>query len=255
MTKCRAGDAKSSQFGKDGGVSLTGITGVHPRTAAIMSRTPRRTTGRPAAIIGGHRQGWQPSTTICDVLACQPSVETRSYLAGIGPRDEPRARGYSWCNSSLGIRAKRTPTTAKEYTEMAGMRETAGSFVEACDSGKGWAACQQYCEADARFTAQAAALADIDTVEAYAGWAKGLLTPLPDARCEIRSLAVDEERSAVIVCAIFRGTHSGEGGPLPPTGKQVESDYVYLLEFDGDRIRRMTKIWNDTVALQQLGWV
>ena len=51
------------------------------------------------------------------------------------------------------------------------------------------------------------------------------------------------------------GTHTGAGGPVPPTGKQVEADYVYVMAFDGDRIRHMTKIWNDAVSLKQLGWM
>jgi predicted ester cyclase len=54
--------------------------------------------------------------------------------------------------------------------------------------------------------------------------------------------------------AVFKGTHSGEGGPVPASGKQVETDYVYVMEFDGDRIRHMTKIWNDGYAMRQLGW-
>jgi hypothetical protein len=39
-----------------------------------------------------------------------------------------------------------------------------------------------------------------------------------------------------------------------PTGKRVEADYVYVMQFDGDRIRDMTKIWNDGESLRQLGW-
>jgi hypothetical protein len=27
------------------------------------------------------------------------------------------------------------------------------------------------------------------------------------------------------------------------------------MQFDGDRIRHMTKIWNDGISLQQLGWM
>jgi hypothetical protein len=27
-----------------------------------------------------------------------------------------------------------------------------------------------------------------------------------------------------------------------------------LDEFDGDRIRHMTKIWNDAISMKQLGW-
>ena len=44
------------------------------------------------------------------------------------------------------------------------------------------------------------------------------------------------------------------GGPGEPTGNSIAADYVYAMEFEGDQIRHMTKIWNDTVSLQQLGW-
>jgi hypothetical protein len=29
---------------------------------------------------------------------------------------------------------------------------------------------------------------------------------------------------------------------------------VYVMDFDGDRIRHLTKIWNDGISLVQLGW-
>jgi predicted ester cyclase len=77
----------------------------------------------------------------------------------------------------------------------------------------------------------------------------------PDARYELRAFAVDEGRNTAVAYAVFRGTHSGSGGPVPPSGKQVEADYVYAMKFEGDRIRHMTKIWNDGISLQQLGWV
>jgi predicted ester cyclase len=66
---------------------------------------------------------------------------------------------------------------------------------------------------------------------------------------------VDEERNHVSAFAVFSGAHTGDGGPVPPTGKKVETDYVYVMEFDGDRIRHMTEIWNDGVALKQFGWM
>jgi hypothetical protein len=43
-------------------------------------------------------------------------------------------------------------------------------------------------------------------------------------------------------------------GPSEPTDNTVAADYVYAMQFDGDRIRSVTKIWNDTISLQQLGW-
>ncbi len=115
--------------------------------------------------------------------------------------------------------------------------------------------CKEFCHPDASFSAQAGALADVDTVESYTEWTKGLLTPVPDGRYELRSFAVDEERNNVSAFAVFQGTQTGEGGPVPPTGNSVESDYVYVMDFEGGRIRHMTKIWNDAIALQQLGWM
>ena len=134
------------------------------------------------------------------------------------------------------------------------MKGTAERFFDACETGKGWEVCQQYCHSGATFSAQADALAGVDTLEGYADWMKGLLTPVPDGRYEVRSFAVDENRKNVAAYAVFRGTHTGAGGPVPPTGKSVATDYVYVLEFDGPKIRHMTKIWNDGPALRALGW-
>ncbi|GFG53430.1 ester cyclase [Mycolicibacterium agri] len=107
---------------------------------------------------------------------------------------------------------------------------------------------------DAKFTAQTDALADIGSLEAYTEWMKNLLTPLPDGTAEVRSFAVDEDRHNVAVHGVFRGTHTGEGGPVPPTGRSAAADYVYVMDFDGDKIAHMTTIWNDTFTLCQLGW-
>ena len=136
---------------------------------------------------------------------------------------------------------------------MSSIRETAAQFVDACDAGRGWEACRQFCHEDATFAVQADALADIDTLEAYTEWAKGLLGPIPDATYELKSLAVDEDGSTACGFSVFRGTNTGDG-PVPPTGNRVESDYVYVMQFENGRIRHVTKIWNDGHALRQLGW-
>lgn len=138
---------------------------------------------------------------------------------------------------------------------MGSTSEIAMEFFKACETGEGWAGCQAYCLADASFSSQAGPLADITTVEAYSEWMKGLLTFIPDGRYDIKTFADDRARQCVSVYAIFSGTHSAEGGPMPPTGKSVQSDYVYVMEFEGDKIRHMTKIWNAHWAMQQLGWL
>ena len=137
---------------------------------------------------------------------------------------------------------------------MSKILEQAKLFFDACDTGQGWEGCEVYCHPDATFSAQAAAISDIGTVEGYCEWMKGLLTPVPDGRYELKFFAADEERSCVAAFAIFHGTQTGPGGPVEPTGNTVAADYVYAMEFDGERIRHMTKIWNDVISLQQLGW-
>ena len=134
------------------------------------------------------------------------------------------------------------------------MKDTAQRFFDACEGGQGWEGCRQYCHADATFAAQASALGGVGTLEAYTDWMKSLYTPMPDASYVIRSFAVDDERRNVTAYGVFSGTHTGEGGPVPPTGKRVEADYAYVMTFEGDRIKHMTKIWNDAFSLQQLGW-
>lgn len=137
---------------------------------------------------------------------------------------------------------------------MSAIEETAQRFFDACETGKGWEVCRQYCHSDASFSAQADALSGVETLEAYTDWMKGLFTPVPDGRYELRSFAVDEGRKNAMAFAVFRGTHTGEGGPVPPTGQEVEADYVYVMDFDDDRIRHMTKVWNDGITMKQLRW-
>ena len=136
---------------------------------------------------------------------------------------------------------------------MATITETAKAFFEACEAGKGWDVCQAYCTPDASFAAQAEPLAETRTLKDYAEWMKGLLTFVPDGRYTLRSFATDADRNSVCAYAVFHGTHTGQGGPCPPTGKSTNTDYVYVMEFAGDKIRHMTKIWNAGWAIRELG--
>ncbi len=137
---------------------------------------------------------------------------------------------------------------------MASLDGTARGFFEACETGKGWAACQAYCNPDASFSCQADALAGVRTLAAYCDWMQGLFGPVPDGSYEITAWGVDHERGTVVAAAIFSGTNSGEGGPVPATGKRIESDYVYVMSFDGERIAHVTKIWNSDWTLRAFGW-
>lgn len=137
---------------------------------------------------------------------------------------------------------------------MATITETAHAFFEACESGKGWDDCQAYCSPDATFSAQCEALDGVTTVQAYTDWMKGLLGMLPDGSYQIKSFATDPQRQNVSAYGVFTGTHTGPGGPVPPTGKTASADYVYVMQFTGDKITHMTKIWHSWNTLKELGW-
>jgi predicted ester cyclase len=140
-----------------------------------------------------------------------------------------------------------TPTTTSITT-------IAEAFFEACETGKGWEVCRAYCTPDATFAAQAEPLLGVKTLEQYTDWMKGIMAVLPDARYEVKSFATDTERNNVAAYGVFHATHTGEGGPVPPTGRRTSTDYVYVMQFEGGKIAHMTKIWNAGLALKDLGW-
>jgi predicted ester cyclase len=76
----------------------------------------------------------------------------------------------------------------------------------------------------------------------------------PGARYEIKSFATDDSRKNVAAYAVFHATHTGQGGPIAPTGRSMSTDYVYIMQFQGDEIAHMTKVWNAEVALKDIGW-
>jgi predicted ester cyclase len=139
-------------------------------------------------------------------------------------------------------------------TDASMITDIAHAFFDACDTGKGWTECSNYCHSDSTFTAQAEPLLDIHTLRNYTEWMKGLLTIFPDGRYEMKSFSVDLKNNSVCAYAVFSGTHTGEGGPVPPTGKSTSTDYVYVMQFHDGKIRVMTKIWNAGLAMQALGW-
>jgi steroid delta-isomerase-like uncharacterized protein len=137
---------------------------------------------------------------------------------------------------------------------MAAFTNVAEKFFHACETGKGWEGCSAYCAPDATFSAQASPLSDVKTLAQYTDWMKGIMTLFPDARYEVKSFATDEKRRNVAAYAVFHATHTGQGGPVPPTGRSMSTDYVYIMEFKDDKIVHITKIWNAELAMKQVGW-
>jgi predicted ester cyclase len=165
-------------------------------------------------------------------------------------RANPTRANRDLVNRSMIGDASSQPRTGS----MANISEIAEKFFVACEAGKGWEGCKAYCVPEATFSAQAEPLADVNTLEAYCNWMKGILGPLPDGRYDLKSFAVDTKRNNVAAYAVFHATHTGQGGPVPATGKKTATDYVYVMQFTGDKISHMTKVWHSGLCVKELGW-
>ena len=135
--------------------------------------------------------------------------------------------------------------------------ENARKFFEACDAAEGWEDCKEYVTAGASFVAQSEPLADISTVEAYCDWMADFGTvTVPGATYDLHTSAYDEDNKTAMFFATYHATHSGDGGPVPPTHKETHTHYVYFLTMnDDDKVERMVKVWNAPWAMKELGWM
>lgn len=134
--------------------------------------------------------------------------------------------------------------------------DNAKKFFEACETPLGWEGCREYVAEGAGFTAQSEPLTEIHTIEAYAEWmmAFGTITA-PGASYELHSACWDESTRQAVFFATYHATHTGEGGPVPPTGRDTHSHYVYIVKMDADdKVSGMTKVWNAPWAMRELGW-
>ncbi len=75
---------------------------------------------------------------------------------------------------------------------------------------------------------------------------------MPGCTYEVKCWSSNQNQA--IVFALFKGTHTGEGGRCAPTNKSTSSDYVYVMDINNNgKIYQMTKIWNAPWAMTELG--
>jgi hypothetical protein len=131
----------------------------------------------------------------------------------------------------------------------------AQAFFEACEKPLGWSGCKPYVHEGATFSAQSEPLIGITTIAAYADWLYGFGTgPAIGATYTLHASSFDAKHSTALFFATYHASHTGEGGPVPPTGRTTHSHYVYAVKVEGGKVAAMTKIWNSGFALRELGW-
>ncbi len=134
--------------------------------------------------------------------------------------------------------------------------DTATKFFHACETLQGWEGCKEFVAPGATFYAQSEPLIDIHSVEAYCEWMARLgKGPLKGCSYKVHSSSYDEAKRTATFVATFTAVHVGDGGPVPPTNKETNTDYVYALTMnDQGRVEKMRKVWNAAWALKELGW-
>lgn len=135
--------------------------------------------------------------------------------------------------------------------------DNARRFFDACEKPLGWEGCRPYVADGASFNAQSEPIADIRSVEGYCEWMKAFGTiTAPGATYDLHSASFDETSRTAVFFATYHATHTGEGGPVAPTNRSTDSDYVYILRMnDADKVESMTKVWNAPWAMKDLGWL
>jgi hypothetical protein len=135
--------------------------------------------------------------------------------------------------------------------------ENAKKFFYTCESLKGWDACKELVAENAGFDCQCEPLIEVKTVKAYVDWVTGFGTvTAPGSSYELHTAGFDEDKNTAIFFSTYTATHSGEGGPVPPTNKTTRTHYVYVLKMNSDgKVESMIKIWNASWALRELGWM
>ena len=134
--------------------------------------------------------------------------------------------------------------------------ENATRFFHACESVKGWDECRQFVEPGAPFSAQCEPLVDIDTVENYVTWMTGFCENIaPGSSYVLHSSAYNDDSKTAIFFATYTLRHTGEGGPVPPTNKETQTQYVYIYQMsDNGKVQGIQKVWNAPWAMRELGW-
>ncbi|NQU35943.1 MAG: hypothetical protein HQ521_22155 [Bacteroidetes bacterium] len=135
--------------------------------------------------------------------------------------------------------------------------EKAEKFFHTCESLEGWDSCKDFVAENAEFIAQSEPLTEVTTVKGYVDWVTGFGTvTAPGSTYELHAAGFDEANKTAIFFATYKATHKGEGGPVPPTNKTTHTHYVYAIKMNDDgKVVSMTKIWNASWALRELGWM
>jgi len=91
----------------------------------------------------------------------------------------------------------------------------------------------------------------ITTLAEFKAFLHADLASVPDAMQEINQIFSSGDM--VALHATYTGTQTGQMGPFPPSGKQLELPFIGLLRVEDGKIAEIWVEWDNLNALTQLG--
>jgi len=91
----------------------------------------------------------------------------------------------------------------------------------------------------------------VENLEQFKEFLRQDLSAVPDAQQEIDFLLAEEDLVAGRV--FYRGTQTGQMGPFPPSGEQLEIPFIGILRIEDGKIAEIWVEWDNLSALTQLG--
>ena len=91
----------------------------------------------------------------------------------------------------------------------------------------------------------------IESLDDMRRFVKEWYTSFPDAHMEVQKVVAENDLVAVWVT--FAGTHKGQMGPFPPTGKRMESETFGIFRFENGKAKEAWVTWDNVAGFVQLG--
>ncbi|MCK5401542.1 MAG: ester cyclase [Flavobacteriaceae bacterium] len=91
----------------------------------------------------------------------------------------------------------------------------------------------------------------IESLDAFKEFIRNDRKSIPDQKLNVKMLVA--EGDLVAFWATYTGTHTGQMGPFPPTGKSVELDFSGVHRLENGKVVETWVTWDNVTILSQLG--
>ena len=141
------------------------------------------------------------------------------------------------CSSSLDAKAQKNKEIVKKTFEI-----VANGDYEGMDA---------YIASDMVRHCQATPEIVIESLDAFKEFIRNDRKSIPDQKLNVKMLVA--EGDLVAFWCTYTGTHTGQMGPFPPTGKSANLDFSGVHRLENGKVVETWVTWDNVTILSQLG--